>query len=124
MNARMERSAVDVAAHVERAHKLIEWGRYRDALPELQIALSLDPDHYPALCLLAQAHLAIDDFQESLKWADRAIASQPEDEWGYRLRAVALHTLGRKRDALDAAHEASRLAPEVPDVLDILAYSL
>jgi Flp pilus assembly protein TadD len=59
-----------------------------------------------------------------LKAADASVALDPEGEWPHRLRAIALIQLGRKREALPAALEATRLAPEEATTHIVLASAL
>ncbi len=50
---------------------------------------------------------------EALTAARRAIATDPADHWPFRLASTALVSLGRGAEALTAALEARRLAPDV-----------
>jgi tetratricopeptide (TPR) repeat protein len=57
------------------------------------------------------------------RYANEAIAADPLEEWGHRLRSIVLLREGRKRESLEAAQEAVRLAPREPLALYSLAQS-
>jgi tetratricopeptide (TPR) repeat protein len=104
----------------ERARALIDLGRYTQALDELAPLLA-GPDDADAISLAAQALLALGRMDEAVNMAERAIAADPQEEWGHRLRSRALMGAARtkkgpERDlllgkAVQSAREAARLAP-------------
>jgi tetratricopeptide (TPR) repeat protein len=67
------------------------------------------------------AKLQLEDYKGARKAADAAVACDPEDEWGHRLRAEALIELMRADEAYAAALEATRLAPDYPPAYSMLA---
>jgi tetratricopeptide (TPR) repeat protein len=106
----------------DRASALIEFGRYRDAVKELQVALGKDPDNWWLLCQLSVAFVYLGRRRDALKAANRAAAAQPEAEWPMRLRARIFWDLGRPEDALQAAREATRRDPWVSETWVDLAW--
>ncbi len=65
--------------------------------------LAAEPDDWYALCLAAQALIALDDCERSLEMSRRAAELNPSDDWPVRLQAIAHrnagHTLAAPRIA-------------------------
>ncbi|MGH3747989.1 MAG: tetratricopeptide repeat protein, partial [Micromonosporaceae bacterium] len=101
----------DVGAQLDRAQILLDIGRVALARDLILKDLLQDPTNVRALCLLASCHHADEDYAAMLAVADRAVAADPDHEHGHRIRALALLTLGRGKDAELTALEAIRLAP-------------
>jgi Flp pilus assembly protein TadD len=93
------------------ASGLLQQGSWRQARTIVLEVLADVPDSHQALCLLAASYNAAGDFGAMLTAADRAVATAPRDEWGYRLQAVALRHLGRLDRAAESARRAVALAP-------------
>jgi len=91
---------------------LVEIDRDREAVAVLMQALRIAPDDDRILCQLSLAFYHLDDFIESLRYANLAIESDPHSEWAFRLRSLALQKLGRTAEALAPAREAVALSPE------------
>ncbi len=94
---------------LQKAEQLADIERWREAVPLLAKVIAKNPQHFHANCLLSLCHYNLKDFPAALEYAERAIAAEPEQEWGHRLRSVALTEQGRKKDALKSAEEAVRL---------------
>lgn len=56
--------------------------------------LASEPDDWFALCLAAQALIALEDSDRSLQLSRRAAQLNPEDDWPVRLQAIAHRNLG------------------------------
>ncbi len=110
----------DVEKFAEQARALISVGKYREALPLLFKALECAPKNPRLLCLITQAFDSLDEWDEAEKYADEAIAAAPDEEWGHRLRGLALRAKGDHISALAAMQEALRLAPREKFVLNTL----
>ncbi|MDQ3713801.1 MAG: tetratricopeptide repeat protein [Acidobacteriota bacterium] len=109
---------------LHKAEHLAEIERWREAVPLLIKVIAKNPQHFHANCLLSLCHYNLKDFQKGLEYAERAIAAEPEEEWGHRLRSVALTEQGRKKEALKSAEEAVRLEPSETSALQTLIYAL
>lgn len=94
-----------------RADTLIDLGRPGEAISILAAALATDPSSPDLLRQLARAQLAGDDEPAALATAQRAVAADPESEWGYRILSLAFTGVGDLQNAELAAAEAQRLAP-------------
>src|SRR5206468_9364332 len=66
------------------------------------------------LCRLSLAHLNLNENDLAQRYANDAIGADPQEEWGHRLRSIVLLRQGRKRESLESAKEAVRLAPHEP----------
>src|SRR4051812_328110 len=83
---------------LERVTVLHEVGRYADAAPLVRQALHLGPDSYDAHCLTALNLLALGDPSEALRNAETAVALQPEEDWGHRIRSLILQGMERNQE--------------------------
>lgn len=108
---------------IERAEHLIAIERYADAIPLLAKSLGSDPDSSRANALMAQAHLGMNNLEDALKYSERTIALEPDEEWGHRVRSLILTEKGHHREALKSAEESARLAPYEPAALSTLAHA-
>lgn len=101
-------------AALERAHALTDVGRYAEARGDVSRHLAGEPDSPEGLCLLVLCELELGRPREALQAAERAVAAAPQSmwaAWALRLRALALHALGRSYDAECAALDAVRTDP-------------
>lgn len=104
-----------VAQRMARAYSYVDLGRWRDAASELGRVLAGAPQSAEALCLLAQCQLQLGDDHAARRAIESALAVAPDDEWAHRLHSLALQRLGMHREAVAAAWEAVRLAPQIAD---------
>lgn len=104
-----------------RAQAFLDIGRYRESIPLLHQALGFDPEHSEILCMLSYAHLSLDEYKPALEWANKAVAQEPTQEWGHRLRSVIFMRTRQPRQALDAALTAASLSPDATFTLSNLA---
>ena len=101
------------ATALQRAHALTDLERWPEAVQALQPALADPQAGAEPWCLLALCQLAMDLTKDAERSARRAIAAQPQQEWGHRLLATALGQAGRSRAAIRACEEALRLEPDL-----------
>jgi tetratricopeptide (TPR) repeat protein len=90
-------------------------GRYHDAARRFRQALELAPDSPSALLNLADAELLVGREVEAkahYRQLLKAIERDPQPEKLLTVRAQAQAHLGHVSEALEAVHEALRLAPE------------
>ena len=104
-----------LAQRMARAYTYVDLGRWGDATTELGLVLAGDPQSAEALCLLAQCRLHLRDDSGARRAAESALAVAPESEWAHRLHSLALQRLGRHSEAVAAAWEAVRIAPQIAD---------
>src|SRR5690349_15572218 len=81
----MDSSLPDRSVLIQRAETLYELGRYREAIVLLNGLLARDPEDAYVLCALAANLLNLKETGKALEYAERAIAANPDQEWGHRL---------------------------------------
>ena len=106
---------------LEKAEYLTEIERWQEAIPLLLKVLARSPENFQANCLLSLCHFHLGDHGKALEFAETGIQAAPDEEWGHRLRSIALNGQGRKKEAVKSAEEAARLAPYEPFALQALA---
>lgn len=111
---RADATAASLASRVAAAHALMR----QDRMPEARVAadaLQRDfADHPDVLGLRAELALADDDLDTARRLIDTATASSPGRADLHLQRAHILRLARRRRDARHAAHEAARVAPDLP----------
>jgi tetratricopeptide (TPR) repeat protein len=106
---------------LSRSRHLIHLSRYDEALEALVPALGDPATEAEAWCLRTQALLGRRDLRSALESVRKAISIDPNNEWPHRLHALTLQRSGNHTDALAAAKEATRLAPDQVESLHVLA---
>jgi tetratricopeptide (TPR) repeat protein len=94
-----------------RAERLADEGRLHAAIAVLSSALAEYPDNAAGWCRLSAAYLEAEAASEALNAAKRAM-TLGEPSWANRLASLALVELGRFDEAVVAAGEAVRRAPD------------
>ena len=110
-----------MSRHLERARLLLAQSRPADAEHESMLALSQQPDHPPALALLALSRLQQGKHAPALEAARQAVGLAPDEAYLHNVHAHVLRDLGRTEDAFRAAQEALRLDPIDADHFSLLA---
>src|SRR5215470_4592746 len=102
-------AASDIHSLKLKVDALTEINRNREAIELLHRALQFTPEDARLLCRLSLAHLNLQENDLAQRYANDAIAADPLDEWGHRLRSIVLLREGRKFESLESAREAVRL---------------
>ena len=98
-------------ADFETAMTAHQSGRLSEAQAAYARILKIKPDHAPALHFLGVSHSQEGDFLQAEALICRSIAIQEQPEYFSNL-AMVLDRQGRRDDAIDAALNALRLAPD------------
>ena len=106
-----------------RARILSELERHKEAIKVLHQALAFAPDDADLLCRLCHAHYALGDWKQAQKFADAAVAADPQMAWGHALRSNVLVVRNRGREAIKSAEQAIRLAPHHAEYLRPLFFA-
>ena len=86
---------------------------YGKAQQAAERALALEPNHYAATKMMAWVLAGQHRFQESLAWAGKAEAMQPNDAWNYGALGDAYLKLGDYDAAAEAFQRMVELRPDV-----------
>ncbi|QFT77734.1 lipopolysaccharide assembly protein LapB [Erythrobacter sp. THAF29] len=106
----------NAALWVDIARLRFRGGEHAGAVEAADYALSLDPNHAPALLLRAQLVRDAYGMGESLPWFERALAQHPDDEELLAAYAATLGDLGRHRDMLATVRRLAEINPRNPQV--------
>ena len=109
--------------HLERAKLLIDIARWREAIHELHKYLTYFSDDYHTLCQISRCHYELSEFKDAMKYVNRAIESNPENEWAYRLQSLIYHETGENDKSLVSAEICVQKAPNLDYSLQTLAYA-
>lgn len=116
--------AVSSEGSIERAAVLVDLRRFEEARA-LLVPVVADPDAgVAAWCLLALCHRGLKDYKAARVAAQRAIAADPEAEWGYRMLAIVLLDLNEPAPARKAAERAVALAPHLAETTHVLVVAV
>jgi tetratricopeptide (TPR) repeat protein len=102
----------------------LKQGAYRSAADEFLATLQLDPGNAQAQVDLARAYVGLRDYLTAEQALVEAVESEPDDLTFHLalVRFYADHTLGVTDRGLAAAQVAADLAPEDPQVYDLLGW--
>ena len=96
----------------QHAMALEDLGRYEEALAAALDVLRLQPDFYPAHCMIASCLYALGDVEGTHQALKSVLGMNPADHWAVRLLSLNLKRMNRLDEALRAARESVRLEPE------------
>lgn len=102
-------------AYYRRGITFVTWNRPRDAIADAQMAERLspsDPTLWAFYNLRAWAHLSLGEFEECIRWADKATHQPNCQIWPYGQLAVAYHRLGDTDAAQRAKNVLFRMKPD------------
>ena len=108
-------TADSAITHFSVGSALLEQGRAREALPELERAVAAEPDFPQARIRLADALRETGDAAGALALCDAVLATDPGLADAHVARGLALGALGRSDDALATFQAALALDPEHAD---------
>ncbi|WP_172196853.1 tetratricopeptide repeat protein [Saccharibacillus qingshengii] len=95
----------------ERFERLIDWGRYKDALAEAGNWLREEPETPEPYNALALAYVHTEEYDRALACTDQALRLSPDDEDGWFLRAVVYYSTQDWAQMKEAAQEGLRINP-------------
>src|SRR5271165_4710042 len=114
----LDPTAVD--AYAQMAYNGLELGEYEKSLENLDKAIRLSP-HDPSLhywyASKATAHFALEQYEQAIEWARRAIAIDPTFRQSHPVLIAALGWTGRQAEAHDAIQRYLALFPTGPGTL-------
>jgi predicted Zn-dependent protease len=108
----------------QKGEAMLNQKKYPDAENHLRKALSLAPDDYPGLVLMAKTQMAMKRPNEAQPYLTRAKAIYPKEAQASHLAGVAHLQLKQPDRALAAFQEFDRLLPGNPNTTFLKGYSL
>jgi adenylate cyclase len=94
----------------------------KEAVRLVRLALSLDENDEGALGIAGWVTAFFNgDFETAIDFADRAVASNPNDARAYRMRGWTYRTAGQYEEAIRSFERSIRLSPLDPALHDSLA---
>ena len=112
------------ASHFQLASELIDRKRYRDALPELEIAERLDPRDLRTARLQAFAHYSLGEYEEAVLACERAIKLGTVSGWEQSQLGGIRMKQGRSGEAIGHFREALRQEPGNTNYTYLLGWAL
>ena len=109
--------------YYQKAVYLTEIKRWQEAIREANLCLSIDPSHYSALCLIANCLLELQEIDKAFQFTQKAINSDPHQEWAYRLQSFVYYEKNDKKKHFEAALSAANKDPESVPALQTLAFA-
>lgn len=103
--------AVKAAVHDARAQLFARAGRYKEAMTELGLTLSIRPEYIDAHVNLAVCAYLARDYKEATVHAQNALTLDKKDVTAWRLLGASAHALGYHKEALAAYTRAHQIAP-------------
>ncbi|HTY47442.1 MAG TPA: tetratricopeptide repeat protein [Methanomassiliicoccales archaeon] len=100
-------------ALLQSAEDAVKHERYRDAIDDLDRALSIKPEHDLAWRMKAQAFLGLKQNERALEAITQAINVRDTDPWSWYTLGVIFNGLGRYSDEVAAYDQALRLYPRL-----------
>ncbi len=118
-----EEIAQNFFKQLQRADRLMEVDRWREALHELNQHLANSPDDYYGLCQTALCYYELKEYQLAYDASKKAIEADPDGEWGYRLQSSIFTANGERKRSLDAAKMCIEKEPASPYAIQCLFWA-
>lgn len=112
------RPEIQAETQYRKAVELLQDERYKDAIPLLDQALSLNPNNANAYCDRARARSELNDYEQAMADADCAIKISENNKIAHTVRANVLQKLGKYNQAIDELTKVISLDPK-----DAMAYN-
>ncbi|MDQ1090042.1 tetratricopeptide repeat protein [Siphonobacter sp. SORGH_AS_1065] len=100
-----------IKVELERAQKLIDLRRIKDAIQILNQILVKEPENEEILLWLTYAYMQDHQYQNSLTFSEKVLSVAPAFSTAYYYRALSLYNLNRYQEASVDLGEAIRLEP-------------
>ncbi|MFZ4508348.1 MAG: tetratricopeptide repeat protein [Fimbriimonas sp.] len=109
IRAKAEKDSVDPLLGLADIYK--RYGRWRDAIEQLEAAIQVDPDHAPHHIKLAQTFRDMGERKRALAAAQNAVLANPEEAFYHYWSGDLLIEMKRYDEALESLRAAIELSP-------------
>jgi predicted O-linked N-acetylglucosamine transferase (SPINDLY family) len=114
---------MSIASEFERAYRLHQEGKLREAFLRYDAVLAADPAFAPALHYSGVVLFQAGKISEAAERIRAALALEPRSPDAWSNLAMVLESAGRREAAVNALREAAKLAPSSAEILANLAAS-
>jgi predicted O-linked N-acetylglucosamine transferase (SPINDLY family) len=112
---------MSISQEFERAFRLHQQGKLREAFMRYDAVLAADPDNAPALHYSGVVLFQAGKLPEAAERIRASLAIEPKSPDAWSNLALVLNSAGRREAAATALREAATLAPASPEILANLA---
>lgn len=98
-------------AHYNQGNILVRLNRFEEAVPLLERATRVNPDHAKSWARLGSALRNLRRYDEALNAYRQATRLESDYAWAWNEQGITLEIIGRYEDALKAYRQASKYAP-------------
>lgn len=110
-----------ISAEFDRAYRLHQQGKLREAFLRYDAVLAADPKNAPALHYSGVVLYQAGKLPEAAARIRASLALEPASSEAWSNLALVLESAGRREAAVNALEEAAKLAPRSPEILVNLA---
>ena len=110
-----------ISQEFDRAFRLHQQGKLREAFMRYDAVLAADPDNAPALHYSGVVLFQAGKLPEAAERIRASLAIEPKSPDAWSNLALVLNSAGRREAAANALREAATLAPSSPEILANLA---
>jgi protein O-GlcNAc transferase len=112
---------MSISTEFDRAYRLHQQGKLREAFLRYDAVLAADPGNAPALHYSGVVLYQAGKIPEAAERIRASLALQPASAEAWSNLALVLETAGRREAAVNALKEAANLEPSAPEILANLA---
>ena len=106
---------MEAREYLERAIFLMSCHKYEEALGEIRMALTLEPDHAGAYYYAARSSMELGRYDEAEQYARASVAANPDIHYGHDILSQVLRRMRRHEEALPHCLRVIELDPDEPN---------
>ncbi|MDP5275376.1 tetratricopeptide repeat protein [Chengkuizengella axinellae] len=92
-------------------NQLIQWGKYKEAIEEIEKYIQNDPEESLGYALMAKVYTQKDDYDKAIYWVEEALKKDPEDALAWELQVSIAYTQEKWREFNRLVDDAFRIFP-------------
>jgi tetratricopeptide (TPR) repeat protein len=112
----------ELQGYLHKGDKLFWDKQYKEAITELEKALSINPYHAPTLYYLGRAYFYMDQVQRAMEYYQRVLRIAPNYPEGYLGMGQVSASLSRYQEAIKYYRKALEMSPDNVEVYINLGY--
>ncbi len=95
---------------------MFDSSRFSDAVEVYKAILALDPDRADASFEISRCCIETKDFPSAVQWAERGLAKDPKNSWGFNLLGKIYEDMGKIDQAVANYQKAVEIVPSYKEV--------